>query len=291
VKRKRHQKSLKISYLDIIRRSDCMDSLNQILNKIHGMDCMELMSKIPDNSIDLVLTSPPYDDLRDYEGKSKLNFNSVAKELFRIVKNGGVVVWVIADQTKKFNESGTSFRHALGFKEVGFNLFDTMIYLKPPRGACGNNQSYWQTFEYMFVFSKGKPVTINLLVDRENKDERNGDTGSKRLKDGTLKTIKRKGYGKTGRRTNVWTYNVGNGHTATDKYARLHPATFPEKLAEDHILSWTNKGDIVFDPFMGSGTTAKMALKNSRKFIGSEIVEKYCRIANNRLKNGVFIYR
>ena len=254
------------------------------LNKIYNMDCVDLMSKIPDNSIDLVVTSPPYDEIRNYEGNSEINFNSVVKNLFRIMKKGGVVVWVIADQTKNFNESATSFKHALGFKEAGFNLFDTMIYLKPPRGACGNNNSYWQTFEYMFVFSKGKPATINLLIDRENKDERNGDIGSKRLKDSTLKKIKRKGYRKVGRRTNVWTYNVGNGHTSTDDYARLHPAAFPEKLAEDHILSWSNKGDLVFDPFIGSGTTAKMALKNGRNFLGSEIVKKYCKIANKRLE-------
>jgi DNA modification methylase len=243
-----------------------------------------MMSMIPDNFVDLVITSPPYDEMRDYEGKKEVDFNLVVKELFRILKKGGIVVWVIADQTKNFNESGTSFKHALGFKKNGFNLFDTMIYLKPPRGACGNNKSYWQTFEYMFVFSKGRPNTINLLIDRKNKEKRKGDTGSKRLKDGSLKTIKRKGYGKKGRRTNVWKYNIGNGHTSTDDYAKLHPATFPEKLAEDHILSWSNKKDIVYDPFMGSGTTAKMALKNSRNYIGSEIVKKYCEICERRLK-------
>ena len=254
------------------------------LNKIYNTDCIELMSKIPDNSIDLVVTSPPYDEMRDYEGNSGINLNSVIKNLFRIIKKGGVIVWVIADQTKNFDESATSFKHALAFKDVGFNLFDTMIYLKPPRGACGNNYSYWQTFEYMFVFSKGRPKTINLLMDRENKDERDGDRGTKRLKNGTLKKVKRKGYGKIGRRTNVWTYNVGKGHTSTDNYATFHPATFPEKLAEDHILSWSNEGDIVFDPFIGSGTTAKMALKNARKYLGSEIVKKYWEIANKRVE-------
>ena len=266
-----------------------MEKLGTIeLNKVYNSDCVELMSKLPDNSIDLVVTSPPYDEMRDYEGNSKLNLKLITQELFRIMKKGGVVVWVIADQTKKFNESATSFKHALGFKESGFNLFDTMIYLKPPRGACGNNKTYWQTFEYMFVFSKGRPSTINLLMDRENKDERDGDSGTKRLKDGTLKNVKRNGYGKTGRRTNVWTYNVGKGHTSTDNHARLHPATFPEKLAEDHILSWSNKGDIIFDPFMGSGTTAKMALINGRKYLGSDIVEKYCEIANKRLNSTIF---
>lgn len=258
-----------------------MDSLE--INSIYNDDCLKLISNIPNDFIDLVVTSPPYDSMRDYESNSEVDFTSIAKGLFRILKPGGIVVWVISDQTRNFNESGTSFKHALGFKEVGFNLFDTMIYLKPPRGACGNNKSYWQTFEYMFVLSKGKPKTCNLIMDRENKEERNGDKGTKRLKDGSLKKVNRKGYGKKGRRTNVWKYNIGNGHTSSDDYAKEHPATFPEKLAEDHILSWSNEGDLVFDPFMGSGTTAKMAQKNKRNFLGSEIVPNYCEICKRRL--------
>jgi len=254
------------------------------MNKIYCGDCVKLMKELEGNTIDLTITSPPYDNLRDYNGYS-FDFESIAKELFRITKDGGVVVWVVGDATKDGSESGTSFKQALYLKEIGFNLHDTMIYLKPPRGACGNNKSYWQTFEYMFVFSKGKPITINLLMDRENKDERNGDNGTKRLKDGTLKKVKRKGYGKKGRRTNVWIYNVGKGHTSTDDCAKLHPATFPEKLAEDHILSWSNEGDIVLDPMCGSGTTCKMAKLNNRNFIGIDCSEEYCNIARERISS------
>ena len=264
------------------------------LNSILEGDCLELMEEMPDSFIDLTVTSPPYDELRTYgagvvKNKNKFNgytfqFEKIAKELYRITKHGGVVIWVVGDQTIKGNETGSSFRQALFFKECGFNLFDTMIYTKPPRGACGNNSTYWQSFEYMFVFSKGTPKTINLLRDRENKDSRKGDRGTKRLQNGELLKLNRGGYGKFGRRTNVWEYNIGKGHSTRDVIAFEHPAIFPEKLAEDHILSWSNEGEIIFDPFMGSGTTAKMALKNGRNYIGIEKEEEYIKIANARLK-------
>ena len=255
------------------------------LDTIYNENCIKTMSQIPDNFVDLVITSPPYDDMRKYSGNNFDEFEEIAIELFRITKEGGVIVWVTSDQTKQGNESGTSFKHALYFKQIGFNLFDTMIYLKPPRGAVGNNKTYWQTFEYMFILSKGTPKTINLILDRENKEARNGDSGTKRLYDGSLKKLSRGGYSKTGRRTNVWQYNIGNGHSATDSIAHEHPAIFPEKLAEDHILSWSNKKDVVYDPFMGSGTTAKMAFLNKRKYLGSEISKDYYRISKKRMKN------
>ena len=172
--------------------------------------------------------------MRKYKGYS-FNLKKIIEELLRVLKKGGVVVWVIGDQTIKGDETGTSFKQALLFKECGFNLFDTMIYQKAPRGAVGNNKTYWQTFDYMFVFSKGSPKTINLIKDRKNKESRDGDTGTKRLYDGELKKIKRPGYDEYGRRTNIWHYLVGKGHSATDDIAFSHPAIFPEKLAEDHI--------------------------------------------------------
>ncbi|HEY4500417.1 MAG TPA: transcriptional repressor LexA [Candidatus Paceibacterota bacterium] len=254
------------------------------LNNIYNENCLDTMAKMPDNFIDMTVTSPPYDDMRKYGGNKFGEFELIVQELYRVTKNGGIVVWVIGDQTIKGNETGTSFKHALYFKQIGFNLFDTMIYLKPPRGAVGNNKTYWQTFEYMFVFSKGTPKTINLIKDRENKDERDGDTGTKRLYDGSLLKQKRAGYSKYGRRTNVWEYLIGKGHSASDKIAYKHPAIFPERLAQDNIISWSNKEDIVYDPFMGSGTTAKMAILNKRKYIGSELSLEYCEIAQKRIQ-------
>jgi DNA modification methylase len=262
-------------------------------NKIYNEDCLKTMSRMPEKIIDLTVTSPPYDDMRSYNNRVKgikteyngysFPFEPMAKELFRVTKEGGVVVWVVGDATVEGSETGTSFRQALFFKECGFNLFDTMIYAKPPRGAVGNNNTYWQSFEYMFVLSKGYPKTINLIKDRENKEARNGDNGTKRLQNGELLQLKRGGYGEFGRRTNVWEYNVGRGHSASDTIAYEHPAIFPEKLANDHIVTWSNVGDLVYDPMMGSGTVAKMCVLNDRSYIGSEINKDYCKIADRRL--------
>ena len=255
----------------------------KVLSKIHNEKCQDTMSNLPDGFVDLVVTSPPYDDLREYSGCGFDDFEGVAQGLLRVVKDGGVVVWIVADQTKNGSETGTSFKQALYFKEIGFNLFDTMIYQKPPRGAVGNNRTYWQSFEYMFILSKGKPKSINLICDRENKDSRAGDNSTKRLADGSRKKVSRSGYGKFGRRTNVWQYLIGKNHSTKDEIAFTHPAIFPEKLAADHILSWSNEGDIVYDPFNGSGTTTKMAKYLNRQWFGSEVDPNYCEIANHRI--------
>jgi len=244
---------------------------------------LDTMAKIPDNFLDLTVTSPPYDGLRTYNGYS-FPFEDIAKELYRVTKQGGVLVWVVGDATVKGTETGTSFKQALYLKECGFNLFDTMIYAKTPRGAVGNNKTYWQTFEYMFIFSKGNPKTINLICDRKNKESRDGDNGTKRLENGELLKVKRGGYSEYGRRTNIWEYGIGKGQSTKDDFAFKHPAIFPEQLANDHILSWSNEGDIVYDPFAGSGTTGKMAILNKRKCIMSEISAEYCEIIKKRLE-------
>ena len=256
-------------------------------NKIYNQCCLKTMAKLPDACIDLVVTSPPYDNMREYSGNTFNQFEQIAGELYRVLAIGGVLVWVVGDETKDGDESGTSFRQALYFKEIGFKLFDTMIYSKPPRGAVGNNKTYWQSFEFMFILAKEHPKTINLICDRKNKDAREGDSSRKRYADGSLMAVKRQGYKETGRRTNVWQYLIGKGHSTKDAIAFEHPAIFPEKLAHDHILSWSNPGDLVYDPFMGSGTTAKMAQVLNRRWLGSEISREYCRVATKRLKNAV----
>ena len=255
-------------------------------------DCLERMKEISDESVDLTVTSPPYDCLRSYNNnidKSWTNkkWEPIIKELYRVTRNGGIVVWVVGDATVKGTETGTSFKQALYFKECGFNLFDTMIYAKPPRGAVGNNKTYWQTFEYMFIFSKGNPKTINLICDRKNKESRDGDNGTKRLKNGELLKVKRGGYSEYGRRTNIWEYGIGKGQSTKDDFAFKHPAIFPEQLAQDHILSWSNIGDVVLDIFMGSNTTGKMSILNGRKFIGIELDEKYYDISCKRIKDAI----
>jgi len=256
------------------------------INKIYNMDCVEGMKLLPNECIDLTVTSPPYDSLRDYNNEATWNFEKfqeVAKELFRITKPGGVVVWVVGDATINGSETGTSFRQALYFKEIGFNLHDTMIYAKNNPMPIQHNR-YQPCFEYMFIFSKGKPKSFNKLTEPcKNKGKKT--TGTYRDIDGTMKH--KNGFGKPVKDTkikgNIWFYDVGYYKTTKDEYAYKHPAMFPEQLAEDHIITWSNPGDIVLDPFLGSGTTAKMALLNNRHFIGFELSEEYCKIANERV--------
>lgn len=248
-------------------------------------DCLERMKEIPDGSVDLTVTSPPYDNLRTYNNSLDWGehvWKPVLQELFRVTKKGGVVVWIVGDATIKGSETGTSFKQALYAKEIGFNLHDTMIYNKGGAGgAKGSNYCYTQTFEFMFIFSKGKPSRLNLLKDRENKYLKKGES-SMRKKDGSLIrfTASPNVFSK---RTNVWDIRAGFMQSTTDKIAYQHPAIFPEKLANDHIISWSNEGDTVLDCFMGSGTTGKMALLNNRKFIGIEKDAGYFEIAKQRL--------
>lgn len=251
------------------------------VNKIYQGDCLEVMKNFPDNSIDLVVTSPPYDNLRDYKGYS-FNFEGIARELYRIIKTGGVVVWVVNDSVVDGSETCTSFKQALYFKELGLNLHDTMIYMKNG-SQYPEKLRYYQIFEYMFVFSKGKPKTINLLKDRKNKWNGSWGKRTRRGKDGELSQGDKILYQEFGIRYNVWQINTGYGYSTKDKIAYQHPATFPEKLAKDHILSWSNENDIVLDPMCGSGTTTKMAKFLGRNFIGIEISPEYCKIAEKRL--------
>jgi len=254
------------------------------LNQFYIGEAVNFMKEnIPDNFVDLTVTSPPYDNLRTYKG-FVFDYQSMFKELYRITKPGGVVVWVVSDATINGSETGTSFKQALYAKEIGFNLHDTMIYEKNGAGAVGSNKCYLQNFEYMFVFSKGKIKTFNLIYDRENKvvgrtktncnrNKFTADTGRK-YREITTK--------KMGRRFNIWKYEQTQGH---DTYSKKHPAPFPETLAADHIISWSNEGDLVLDPMCGSGTTCKMAWLNKRNFIGIDISEEYINdICKPRLK-------
>lgn len=254
------------------------------IDKTYCMDCLDGLKLLEDNSVDLTVTSPPYDGLREYNGYS-FDFENIAKEIYRVTKDGGVVVWVVGDSVIGGSESGTSFRQALFFKSLGFNLHDTMIYLKSG-SSCPDATRYFQDFEYMFVFSKGKPKAFNPLM-REKKSssiEKNLHRGTIRLADGTLKTVYRDTRNIYCVRSNVWHYDAGKHKSTKDYYCLAHPAIFPEKLAEDHILSWSNEGDLVLDPFMGSGTTAKMAILNHRHYLGFDISSEYCNIAERRVR-------
>lgn len=238
------------------------------------------MKDIPDKSIDLTITSPPYDNLRDYKGYT-FNFEGIAKELYRITKDGGVVVWVVGDATFNGSETGTSFKQALFFKEIGFNLHDTMIYQKNSYPFPPSNR-YFGVFEYMFVITKGSPKTKNLI--KVNCIGQKHKSSTSRQIDGSIEPMKYEMGKETRIKDNIWKYDVGYGKSTGDKIAFEHPASYPEKLAADHILSWSNKGDLILDPMCGSGTTCKMAQKLGRNFIGIEISPEYCKIAEQRLK-------
>lgn len=255
------------------------------INRIHQGDSAELLKEINEHSIDLTVTSPPYDNLRDYKGYS-FDFETIAKELYRITKNGGVVVWVVGDATIKGSETGTSFKQALYFKEIGFNLHDTMIYNKKTPPLTHNR--YEQEFEYMFILSKEKPKTFNpILIPKKHIDKRKNKLFS-RNKDNShsVGTPSKQTHHIKG---NVWLFNVGGNNTTRDNFAFQHPAIFPEKLVEAHILSWSNKDDLILDCFAGSGTTLKMAKLLKRNFIGIEIGRDYCDICKKRLSKKMFL--
>jgi site-specific DNA-methyltransferase (adenine-specific) len=248
-------------------------------------DCLERMKEIPDGSVDLTVTSPPYDNLRTYNGNISQwtfeKFKEIAKELFRVTTNGGVVVWVVGDATIKGSETGTSFRQALWFKECGFNLHDTMIWVKDGGGAIGSNLCYTQNYEYMFVLSKGKPKATNIIKDKPNKSFGKIKRNSGRRKpNGDRKDENPICVNKFSRRNNWWYIPP----VSSSKELSGHPAQYPVRLANDHIISWSNEGDTVLDCFMGSGTTGVACVNTGRNFIGIELDEGYFSVAQERIE-------
>lgn len=247
-------------------------------NNLYVADCVEFMKQMNPNSVDLTITSPPYDDLRDYNGY-KFDFESIAHELYKVTKESGVLVWVVGDKIKG-GLTLTSFRQALFFQSIGFKMHDIMIYKKKNTPFMRSN-AYTNCYEFMFLLVKDKPKTFNRLKE---KTIRSGFEmlPSNKKSDGVNKKVLGE-LKKEKTRTNIWEYAVGLGGTTTDKIAFKHPAVFPEKLAQDHILSWSNEKDLVFDPMCGSGTTCKMAMINNRNFIGCDISKEYIEIAKQRL--------
>lgn len=257
--------------------------VNKFTNQIIEGNCIEVIRKFDDEVIDLTITSPPYDDLRNYKGFI-FPFEEIAKELLRVTKQGGILVWVVNDATIEGSETGTSFKQALFFKEIGFNLHDTMIFRKKNPIPQIYRKRYNNEFEFMFVFSKGVVKTHNpLMIDcihaglelngttykNFSKNEQSREKMAKPVKDKKIKG-------------NIWEYVVGKKQE--DQEAKGHPAPFPCELVRDHITSWTNIGDIVFDPMCGSGTTARVACDMNRNYIGIDISSEYCEIARNRVK-------
>ena len=266
---------------DLAQSATATDSQldNWQVSQLIAGNCVDIMRGWEEGIIDLTITSPPYDSLRDYKGYD-FPFEAIADELYRITADGGIVVWVVGDRING-GRSLTSFRQALYFQEIGFSAHDIMIYQKKNTPFMRSN-AYTNAYEMMFVLCKGKPATFNPLKVPTARHGMELLTHNK-LPDG----INKKKLGelkKEKTRTNVWSYAVGLGGTTRDKIAFQHPAVFPEKLALDHILSWSNPGDLVLDPMCGSGTTGKMALLHDRQFIGIDISAEYIEIARQRLE-------
>ncbi len=260
----------------IPQRVGCVD-----VNTVYCTDALSLLARLPDNSIDLVVTSPPYDNLREYNGYT-FDFQPIARETYRVMKPGGVVVWVVGDATINGSETLTSMRQALYFVDVcGFRMHDTMIYQKDSY-PFPDTSRYYQQWEYMFVMSKGEPHITNLLRQKAKYSAPN-KSASQRQADGSITKLKYKTANETRVLDNVWPISSGYMRTTADTFAYDHPAMFPEELAERHILTWSNAGDVVLDYFGGSGTTAKMARKLGRDYIYCDVSADYCQIARRRL--------
>lgn len=242
-------------------------------------DCAEFMRGMPEDCVDLAVTSPPYDNLRDYQGY-RFDFSAIAQGLFRVIKPGGVVVWVIGDKING-GRSLTSFRQGLHFQELGFTMHDVMIYQKKNTPFMRSN-AYTNCYELMFVLSKGKPKTFNPLKERTARNGFEMLVHNKKSDGINKKTLGKLKEEKT--RTNIWSYAVGLGGTTSDRLAFQHPALFPEKLALEHILSWSNEGDLVYDPMCGAGTTCKMALLAGRQYLGTDVSAEYIDIAKQRIE-------
>jgi len=280
---KKHKDHIKIIPTYFLMEDGTKMSMQEFVNEIYCGNHLEILERFPRGCIDLTVTSPPYDNIRDYDGYS-FDLEGVIQQLYRVTKERGVVVWVVGDSFLDGNKSLTSFKHGIALQEAGFKMYDVMIYAKESP-KLPHKRRYLDAFEYMFICSKGFPKTVNLIMDRKNKQK--GVTCSsrtKRNKDGTTTKVKNplkiKNYS---RRYNIWYYLTGYNHSTKDEIAFDHPAMFPEKLARDHIYSWSNPGDVVLDPMCGSGTVPKMAHLMGRNYIGIDISEKYCDIARKRL--------
>lgn len=257
-------------------------------------DAATALKTLPNGCVHLGVTSCPYDDLRTY-GKEKVSwdFETIAKELYRVLCPGGVLCWNVNDQVVNGGETLTSCKQKIYFVEqCGFRVHDTMIYEKR-NFSHPEKVRYHQVFEYVYVLSKGAPRAFNPIKDKKNATAGcigNLGVNTYTERDGTKSVREKKLTAEYGMRTNVW---MGNTRGQEDMCIPLkHPAMMPKWLARDLILSWSNAGDIVIDPFMGSGTTIQQAEATGRSGIGIEINPEYIRDfrqnldLNNRLNTG-----
>lgn len=269
-----------------------MFSVNQI---ICG-DCVEVLSTFPDEFVDITISSPPYGKIRDYANGNSYNFLLLAEQLYRVVKEGGLVAWIRNDTVEDGSKTGDTFKQTIEFMNVGFNLYDVLIWEKSGVSYPANGR-YTGIHEYIILLSKGKPKVFNPIKDVPKLWEGSWGKLTTRNQDGSLtyQNLENEGKAKSGRddtgkygykqRTTIWKINNGFGFNTKDEIAKEHPAIFPETLCHDIIVSWSNEGDLVLDPFCGSGTTLKMAKILNRNYIGIDISQRYCDISKQRVDN------
>ena len=243
-------------------------------------DCLEILPTL--GNVDAVVTSPPYDNLRKYGGHAPVDTFAAITEISNCLSRGGVCMWNVKDETRDGSETGTSFRQALHAMDSGLNLHDTMIYVR--RGVTFPDANrYLPAFEYMFIFSNGSPRHFNGIKDRRNRYAGTVIHGTDRQSDGSLAARKCSSseVPEYGLRYNWW--ELHNAQAGNGEFGG-HPAPMPYPMAHGHIQTWTDNGETILDPFMGSGTTGVACAKLGRKFIGIEIEPKYFDIACKRIE-------
>ena len=250
-------------------------------NSIVLGDCVEGMRSLPPDLVPCTVASPPYGALRHYHGNHQFDFEAAAAELWRITRPGGVVCWVVREEVVDGSESGEASEQRLFFRDLGFRLHQTIVMERYGSRARSPGR-YGESLEYAFILAKGKPATVRLLRDRRNKTAGKLVTATHRYPDGSYR-VQRYEVDEWGYRKAVWYFAQGM-HVATDPVARLHQAPMPEAMAEDLILSYSREGDLIFDPFAGVATTAKMALLNHRNYFGYEINAIYHARGEERLR-------
>ena len=271
-----------------------IESLLPGIGLVNG-DCANILPLLP--PADLILTSPPYGSMREYGGfQQAFDFASIASAIVANLTPGGVLVWIVGDQVVDGDESFESLHQALAFKALGLKAHQRLIFHRWSTAGVRAN-AYYKDFVDMYVFSKGKPKVVNLLHDRKNqKAGRPADFCNRAGRRGDKIPTYRGQNGKLvpdySNRGSIWSYPTGmaagqkNGDL-TPQELSAHPAIFPIRLAIDHILSWTNSGDLVIDPMAGSGTTLRAAADLERRAIGVEINPSYCALIRHRLSQAV----
>lgn len=264
-----------------------IDDIHDWVDKVHCMECVEGMEMLPDDCVDLVVTSPPYDAVRKYNGFA-FDLHQTGAQIHRVLKDGGIAAMVIQDQTKDFGKSLTSFRTIIDWCDsFGFKLFECVIYRKN-----GSEGAWWKhrfrvDHEYIPLFLKGdRPAYFDkqpLRVPSKHGGKVMSGSGNRRTDGATNGTVRRE-INATKCRGTIWNYLM-----AGDKnpLKRKHPAVFPDAIPSDLIQCFCPPGGIVLDPFIGSGSTAVQALKHERHFIGFDISQEYCDLCNQRLEKDV----